>query len=102
MFPETNIVCENWWLGDDPFLLGHGLFSGAVLSQFHGVLLFVQLLRLFFQWFVLLQGEKKCLAPWRRDVGCWYGIVLLIQSESPQKEGLLKPNEGKYTSPMDP
>ena len=38
MFPETNIVCENWWLGDDPFLLGPGLFSGEILlvSRGHG------------------------------------------------------------------
>ena len=29
--PETNseFTPENWWLGDDPFLLGPGLFSAA-------------------------------------------------------------------------
>ena len=30
--PETNIFApEKSWLGDDPFLLGFGLFSGAML-----------------------------------------------------------------------
>ena len=28
--PETNIAPENGWLEYDPFLLGFGLFSGAV------------------------------------------------------------------------
>ncbi len=30
--PETNIAPEKWWLEDDPFLLGFGLFSGAMLN----------------------------------------------------------------------
>ena len=30
-FPETNSLhLKKWWLGDDPFLLGPGLFSGAM------------------------------------------------------------------------
>ena len=31
---KTNISPENWWLGDDPFLLGPGLFSGALAVSF--------------------------------------------------------------------
>ena len=27
--PKFNITPENWWLEDDPFLLGPGIFSGA-------------------------------------------------------------------------
>ena len=31
-FPETNSsTLDKWWLGDDPFLLGFGLFSGCKL-----------------------------------------------------------------------
>ena len=29
--PETNIALENQWLEDEIFLLGFGLFSGAIL-----------------------------------------------------------------------
>ena len=29
--PETNLAPENGWLEDDPFLLGFGPFSGALL-----------------------------------------------------------------------
>ena len=32
--PETNIAPENGWLEDNPFLLGPGLFSGAVAVSF--------------------------------------------------------------------
>ena len=33
--PETNnFAPENWWLEDDPFLLGPGLFSGAMSVSF--------------------------------------------------------------------
>ncbi len=28
--PKTNIADERWWLGDNPFLLGLGLFPGAI------------------------------------------------------------------------
>ena len=29
--PSLKLTSENGWLGDDPFLLGPGLFSGAIL-----------------------------------------------------------------------
>ena len=31
---ETNIALENGWLEYDPFLLGFGLFSGAMAVSF--------------------------------------------------------------------
>ena len=31
--PETNLAPENGWLEDDPFLLGPGLCSGAMLRR---------------------------------------------------------------------
>ena len=31
---KTNIAPKNWWLGDDQFLLGCGLFSGAFTVSF--------------------------------------------------------------------
>ena len=34
--PKTNIVRENGWLEYDPFLLGPGLFSGAMFCSFQG------------------------------------------------------------------
>jgi len=34
---KFNIAPEKWWLEDDPFLLGHGNFSRAMLN-FRGVM----------------------------------------------------------------
>ena len=32
-FPKFNIALENWWLGDDPFLLGGPILRGYVSSK---------------------------------------------------------------------
>ncbi len=39
---ETNIAPEKWWLGDNPFLLGPGQFSGAKMSVLGKVYVYVQ------------------------------------------------------------